>query len=88
MGFALWTGEDLAWAAGTSEYRAMGAAVVSSSDLFRAADFRPSRRAPASALNFAGHFASIGQVNDYLVKARGRTGRRPVNRRRRRSPGR
>jgi hypothetical protein len=72
MGFALWTDAGLAWAAGTSEYRAMGAAVVSDTDLFRAADFWPNRRPPASSLTFAGHFASLGQINDYLVKARGR----------------
>ena len=70
MGFALWIDSELAWVAGTSEYRAMGAAVVSNTDLFRAADFRPNRRPPVSSLNFAGHFASLGQVNAYLVKAR------------------
>jgi len=70
MGFALWTDAELAWAAGTSEYRAMGAAVVSITDLFRAADFRANRRPPASSLTFAGHFASLGQMNAYLMKAR------------------
>ena len=76
MGFALWTDAGLAWAAGTSEYRSMGAAVVSDTDLFRAADFRPGRRPAVSSPTFAGHFASLGQINDYLVKARGH-GRRP-----------
>ena len=71
MGFTLWTDGDLAWAAGTYEYRAMGAAVVSATDLFRAADFRATRRPPAALLSFAGNFASLGQINDYLVKARG-----------------
>ncbi len=69
MGFALWVNHDLAWAAGTSEYRAMGAAVVSRTDLFRAADFRAWRRVPA-ALNFAGNFASLGQINAWLLKTR------------------
>ena len=80
MGFALWTDVGLAWAAGTSEYRAMGAAVISDTDLFRAADFRPNRRPPASSLTFRGHFASLGQINDYLVKARGRPGTRRIRR--------
>ncbi len=74
VGFALWTDAGLAWAAGTSEYRATGAAVVANTDLFRAADFRGNRRSPVSSLTFAGHFASLGQVNAYLVK----TGRRGV----------
>jgi hypothetical protein len=72
MGFALWTDADLAWAAGTSEYRAMGAAVVSNTDLFRAADFRSNRRPPTPLLTFAGHFASLGQVNAHLKKNRRR----------------
>jgi hypothetical protein len=76
MGFALWTDIGLAWAAGTSEYRAMGAAVVSDTDMFRAADFRPNRRPPAASLTFAGHFASLGQINDYLMKARAPTSAR------------
>lgn len=71
MGFALWTSADLAWAAGTYEYRAMGAAVVSATDLFRAADFRPTRRPPAASLSFSGNFASLGQINDYLKASRG-----------------
>ena len=70
MGFALWTDAELAWAAGTSEYRAMGTAVVSRTDLFRAADFRASRRLPHRSLRFIGHFASLGQINGYLIEAR------------------
>ncbi len=69
MGFALWVDCDLAWAAGTSEYRAMGAAVVSRTDLFRAADFRASQRVP-TALSVAGHFASFGQINAWLIEQR------------------
>jgi len=70
LGFAVWTDADVVWAAGTSEYRAMGAAVISVTDLFRAADFRPSRRPPVAALRYAGHFASIGQINEYLRRVR------------------
>ncbi len=77
MGFALWLDEDLAWAAGTSEYRAMGAAVISRTDLFRPADFRGSRRLPpAPPLRYAGHFASLGQINAWLTASR-RVGRLP-----------
>jgi hypothetical protein len=80
MGFALWTEAELAWAAGTSEYRATGVAVISRTDLFRPADFRRDRRAPrGSSVEFAGHFASIGQVNAYLIRQRGK---RPSRRRR------
>ncbi len=80
MGFALWVDEDLAWAAGTSEYRAMGAAVVSRTDLFRPADFRGARRVPSvPALRYAGHFASLGQINAWLIEARrARVGRASV----------
>jgi len=70
MGFALWTDAGLAWAAGTSEYRAMGAAVVSDTDLFRAADFRPRVGQALPPATFIGHFASLGQINDYLTKRR------------------
>jgi hypothetical protein len=83
MGFALWTEPELAWVAGTSEYRGMGVAVISRTDLFRPADFRRERRTPRSpAMEFAGYFASLGQVNAHLQRQRG------VSRMRRRSaPG-
>ena len=35
MGFYLWVDDGLAWAQGTYEYRPMGTAVISASDLFR-----------------------------------------------------
>jgi hypothetical protein len=71
VGFALWVDRDLAWAEGTYEYRALGAAVISSTDLFRAADFKRERRAPVvSDVSFIGYFASLGQVNDYLKRGR------------------
>ena len=72
MGFALWTDTGLAWAAGTSEYRAMGVAVVSDTDLFRAADFRHRVKLVLPPATFVGHFASLGQINDYLTKRRKR----------------
>jgi hypothetical protein len=73
MGFYLWLDEQLAWAQGTYEYRPMGAAVISKSDLFRRRDFsarRPPR--PPRTARFAGQFASLGHVNQHLQNARKR----------------
>ncbi len=73
MGFALWLEGETAWAEGTHEYRPMGAAVISVTDLFRARDFdprRPLRREPGP--DFAGYFASLVEVNDYLLHKRPR----------------
>lgn len=51
----------------------MGAAVISDTDVFRAADFRNSRRAPpVRSSDFVGHFASLGHRNAYLRQARGK----------------
>jgi hypothetical protein len=51
----------------------MGAAVISDTDVFRAADFRSGRRAPpVSSPDFVGHFASLGQINAHLRQARSR----------------
>jgi hypothetical protein len=69
MGFYLWLDGDLAWAQGTYEYRPMGTAVISATDLFRRRDFDPKRRPPRSAI-LAGQFASIGHVNLALTTAR------------------
>jgi hypothetical protein len=56
-----------AWAEGTYEYRAMGAAVISRTDLFRQSDFHRDRRPPPrSDASFIGEFASLGQMNEYL----------------------
>ena len=44
MGFYLWVDEQFAWAQGTYEYRPMGTAVISKSDLFRRRDFTARRR--------------------------------------------
>jgi len=66
----LWIDDELAWAAGTYEYRALGAAVISRTDLFWAGDFRRDRSAPpASDASFVGNFASLGHVNECLNRA-------------------
>lgn len=71
MGFALWTDNDTAWAAGTHEYRPMGVAVIAGSGLFTARDFRPARRLPRrSGPHFRGLFASLVDVNHYLAESR------------------
>ena len=78
MGFYLWLDRDLAWAQGTYEYRPMGTAVISSSDLFRRRDFSPHRKVQApSDAEFAGQFASLGHLNTQLKKRRKR--RRAAN---------
>jgi len=71
MGFYLWLGDGLAWARGTYEYRAMGSAVISATDLFRRRDFDPMHgpAAPHSA-EFLGQFASLGQMNAQLRQRR------------------
>lgn len=73
MGFGLWIDAEngLAWAQGTHEYRPMGAAVISSTDLFRHRDFRQSRKRPRALQNsFAGFFGSLEEVN---IKLRARS---------------
>jgi hypothetical protein len=73
VGYALWVDREVAWAAGTVEYRALGAAVISNTDLFRSTDFKRDLRPPTfSDPTFAGYFASLGHVNHYLNKARGK----------------
>jgi len=71
MGFHLWLDGELAWARGTYEYRPMGTAVISASDLFRRRDFDPRRQVPLPrAARYAGQFASIGHLNAQLLKRR------------------
>ena len=72
MGFYLWVDDGLAWAQGTYEYRPMGTAVISASDLFRRRDFDPRRkvRPPAPSAGFVGQFASLGHLNAHLQKRR------------------
>jgi hypothetical protein len=67
MGFALWIDGDQAWAQGTSEYRAMGVAVISVTDIFQHRDFRARRRLPRlDPPLYQGMFASIGALNLFL----------------------
>ena len=71
MGYALWVDREIAWAAGTVEYRALGAAVISNTDLFHSSDFKSSLKPPTfSDPTFAGYFASLGHANQYLTKRR------------------
>jgi hypothetical protein len=77
MGFYLWLAGDLAWAQGTYEYRPMGTAVISQSDLFRRRDFSARRKAaPPGDAEFAGQFASLGHLNTQLQKRRRKRARR------------
>ena len=71
VGFYLWIDEELAWAQGTYEYRPMGTAVISASDLFQRRDFSSRRKvqAPRTA-EFAGQFASLGHLNTQLQRRR------------------
>jgi hypothetical protein len=69
VGFYLWLDGDVAWAQGTYEYRPMGAAVISAQDLFRRRDFSARRKAPRWA-EYVGQFASIGHLNQELIKRR------------------
>ena len=67
MGFALWLERETAWAEGTHEYRPMGTAILSATDLFRARDFSPRRALREDReRDFAGFFASLVDLNDYL----------------------
>jgi hypothetical protein len=71
MGFALWLADGLAWAQGTHEYKPMGVAVISATDLFRLRDFHPARRCPAfGRRDYIGLFASVMDVNYWLQKRR------------------
>lgn len=71
MGFYLWLDEDLAWAQGTYEYRPMGTAVISATDLFRRRDFDARRRPPQRrTARLVGQFASLGHLNQQLRSQR------------------
>jgi len=71
MGYALYRKDRVLWAAGTHEYRPMGAAAIAITDLFRPRDFTPHIRAPReSEAEFVGFFASIVDLNDFLLKTR------------------
>ena len=74
MGFALWVESETAWAQGTHEYRPMGAAVIGVRGVFSPRDFRPLAKAPArTEPSFSGHFASLGQMNQFLARFRRRS---------------
>ncbi len=63
--------DGVAWAQGTHEYRPMGVAVISSTDLFGARDFSPRRPARSRTDRaFVGLFASLAHVNRYLTRIR------------------
>jgi len=71
MGFYLWIDRDVAWAQGTYEYRAMGAAVIAASGMFESRDFNPRRSVEtSSAARFLGQFASLGHLNQKLAERR------------------
>ena len=72
MGYALYRKDRILWALGTHEYRPMGGAAIAATDLFRPGDFHPAIRAPReNQAEFLGFFASIVDLNDYLVRQRG-----------------
>ncbi|MBL8218502.1 MAG: hypothetical protein JNL62_04700 [Bryobacterales bacterium] len=78
MGFALWIKDGLSWAMGTHEYRPMGVAIISSTDYFRARDFRPRRGLPSDERSaFVGFFASIEHMNERLRKGPGKRVKQP-----------
>ena len=75
MGFYLWFDDSVAWAQGTYEYRPMGTAVISATDLFRRRDFTARRKMkPPETAQYAGQFASIGDINQQVEKRRKKTG--------------
>lgn len=85
MGYALWVEGETAWAQGTHEYKPLGVAVIASTQLFRARDFAPRRRAPSRrAESFRGLFASLEDLNRHLSGKRSQefSGRRKERQRR------
>jgi hypothetical protein len=83
MGFALWIDEDCATAAGTHEYRPMGLAVVSVTSVITVRDFDHRRRLGVRRPpGFAGFFASLGEMNDYLRRRRSQPFKKKLPRRR------
>lgn len=62
---------DIIWAQGTHEYKPMGAAVIAATNIFRPRDFSPHRKAPwRNTEGFAGLFASLEDINRYLLERR------------------
>jgi hypothetical protein len=71
MGFALWMDGGIAKAQGTHEYRPMGVAIISDTDVFRQRDFDSKAQIPKrTERSFVGLFASLGDVNRFLVTHR------------------
>jgi len=69
MGFYLWLDTEVAWAQGTYEYRPMGTAVISRTDVFTRSDFDNRRkRTPPKTARYEGHFASLGHMNQRLKR--------------------
>ena len=69
MGFYLWLDNEVAWAQGTYEYRPLGTAVISRTDIFTRCDFDNRRkRTPPRTARFKGQFASIGHLNQVLKR--------------------
>ena len=72
MGYALYRKDRILWAAGTHEYKPMGVAAIAATDLFRPRDFKAAIKAPAeNEAEFLGFFASIVDLNDFLMRGRG-----------------
>ena len=71
MGYALYRKDRILWAAGTHEYRPMGVAAIAATDLVRPRDFHPRIKPPReNEAEFLGFFASIVDLNDYLLRQR------------------
>ena len=82
MGFALWIENDVAWAQGTHEYRPMGIAIIGSRTVFSSRDFRPQGAAPShDHHSYVGLFASIGEMNDFLLRNRSQAMEKNLSRR-------
>ena len=73
MGYALYRKDRILWAAGTHEYRPMGAAVIAVTDQFRRRDFSHLRRRPKELdSDFVGFFGSLEDLNARLRTESGR----------------
>jgi hypothetical protein len=67
MGYALWTDGDTLLAQGKHEYRPYGQAFAAAGDLFRERLFRRGPQSIPDGFDFVGYFASLGDLNDFLV---------------------
>ena len=72
---------DLVWAQGLHEYRPMGVAVASNTDLLLPRDFDRMRPAPSrEAASYAGLYASLEDLNRRLKKTRSQASRKKLSR--------